>query len=295
MRSNPYLQLIRPANLITSATDIIAGATIATLFVSSSPAENAPIGIILLILASMLLYGGGIAFNDVLDHKLDRIERPERPIPRGSISVKKAAIFAGILMGLGITLAFYHHLTSGMIAFSIALLSLVYNQWSKKHSFAGPLNMGVLRGLNLLLGLSFIPNIFFLHFEIAIIPVVYIFAITMVSRGEVHGSSRKPLLLALFLFLLSDIGILFFASNYGNIWFPLLFTIIHLIYILPPLFKAIREPTSGHIRQTVMHGILGIILLDGIWVSMTEYWLFAFILLLLLPFSQKLGRYFSVT
>ncbi len=296
LRSNPYLYLIRPANLVTSATDIVAGATLATLFVIH-PVNGEPsvIGFILLLLSSIFLYAGGIAFNDVMDYKLDQIERPERPIPSGSISLRKAALFAGILLILGILLAFCHHSLSGLLALSISVLSLVYNKWSKHHAFTGPLNMGILRGLNLLLGLSLIPGIFSDNYEIAIIPVIYIFAITMVSRGEVHGSSRGPLYAAGVLFLLADAGILFYGFDYGKIWLPILFAAIHLLYIIPPLYKAIREPSPGHIRRTVMHGVLGIILLDAVWVSMTGYWLLAFLLLLLLPLSQKLGRYFSVT
>ena len=296
MRSNPYLQLVRPANLITSATDIIAGATIATL-VSSYSGETEPsfFGFILLIFASVYLYAGGIAFNDVIDEKLDRVERPERPIPSGKISGFRAAVFAGLLLVFGIILASFHHISSGLLALAISILSLVYNKWSKHHAFVGPLNMGVLRGLNLLLGLSLIPGVLGNNFGIALIPVIYIFAITMVSRGEVHGSARRPLYVSFLLFMLADIGVITFGLKYDRLWLPLLFVVIHLAYILPPLWNAIKDPSPVHIRRTVMHGVLGIILLDAIWVSIAGYWPLAFVLLLLLPLSQKLGRYFSVT
>jgi len=155
--------------------------------------------------------------------------------------------------------------------------------------------MGLLRGLNLLLGLSFVPVTFTDHFLVAGIPIIYIFAITMVSRGEVHGSSDRPLSLALLLFIVGDACILVMGYRYDRFWLPVLFVGLHLFFILPTLFKALKSPIPDHIRQTVKRGVIGIIILDAVWVSMTDYWPLAFLMLILLPVSQKLGRYFSVT
>lgn len=296
MKNNPYLLLIRPANLITSATDIVAGVALATLLVQFADADGFPLGgFVLLVCASVLLYAGGIAFNDVFDLEIDRTERPERPIPSGQISKSRAIGYASLLQCLGVILAFGNNGLSGLLALSIAVLSLAYNKWSKHHGFGGPLNMGILRGLNLLLGMSIIPEVVHDHLLVAFIPLIYIFAITMVSRGEVHGSSSNPLIVALGLFIIVDAAILSYGFRHDRMWLPVLFALIHLLFVLPPLFKAIRDPIPSHIRQTVKHGVLGVIIVDALWVSMTGYWYLAFVLLLLLPVSQKLGRYFSVT
>src|SRR5690606_17687855 len=110
---------------------------------------------------------------------------------------------------------------------------------SKHFSFAGPLNMGLLRGLNLLLGLSFVPAALTDHFMVSGIPMIYIFAITMVSRGEVHGSSARPLSLALLLFIVADTCILVMGFRHDRVWLPVLFVGLHLFFILPTLFKAL--------------------------------------------------------
>lgn len=296
MRSNPFLLLVRPANLITSATDIFAGAAITAVLANGllySP--NTILSLLLLVSSSICLYAGGIAFNDIFDRELDRIERPERPIPSGKISANTAILFATTLLITGIILAFLHHYISGMIALAIALLSLVYNKWSKHHSWTGPLNMGALRGLNLLLGISIIPHIVYTSPGLVLIPLIYIFAITMVSRGEVHGGSRRPLYYAFILYLLTDLSVLAFGIVHGHMWLPLLFIMIHGAFIIPPLRRAIQEPSAQNIRQTVKHGVLGMILLDAVWVSMSPYWYLSFLLLLLIPVSQKLARYFVVT
>ncbi|WP_235934646.1 UbiA family prenyltransferase, partial [Agromyces humi] len=44
----------------------------------------------LLPLASVFLYSGGMALNDYADRRLDAVERPERPIPSGRISPRRA-------------------------------------------------------------------------------------------------------------------------------------------------------------------------------------------------------------
>src|SRR5690606_15815743 len=196
---------------------------------------------------------------------------------------------------LGILLAFLHHSLSGILAIIIATFALIYNKWGKHHAFFGPFNMGFLRGINLLLGLSLIPEVVNSHYLLAIIPWVYIFAITLVSRGEVHGGRVEPLLSALALYIVVDGAILSIGFHYEKLWLPMLFALLHLLYILPPLFQAIQDPVPQHIRKTVKHGVLGIIIIDALWVSITEYWYLAFLILLLLPLSQKLARYCAVT
>ena len=49
---------------------------------------------------------------------------------------------------------------------------------------------GVCRGLNLLLGISIIPAALTQFWYLGLVPVVYIAAITMISRDEVHGGKK---------------------------------------------------------------------------------------------------------
>lgn len=295
MRRNPYLLLIRPANLITAATDIAAGAAIAITIGSGTELSHTWGGFVLLVFASVFLYAGGIAFNDVFDATLDREERPERPIPSGKISKIQAGRYAALLLLAGILSAWFHHAMSGYLALIIAVLTITYNKWAKHHSFAGPLNMGVLRGLNLLLGISLIPALVSEIYYVGIFPLIYIFAITMISRGEVHGGSRSTLYRAMGLYLLVDLGILLYAIIQGHWILPLIFIIIHLSYVLPPLRTAIRIPEASRIGLAVKHGVLGMILMDAIWVSFSSYWIGAILMIFLLPVSQKLARRFAVT
>ncbi|MBC7643367.1 MAG: polyprenyltransferase, partial [Flavobacterium sp.] len=68
-----YLQLMRPANLVTAIADILAGLSLAKFIFSTDILSIQTI--ILLCIATVGLYGGGVVFNDVFDADLDAIER----------------------------------------------------------------------------------------------------------------------------------------------------------------------------------------------------------------------------
>ncbi|MDX1326775.1 MAG: UbiA family prenyltransferase, partial [Arenibacter sp.] len=174
-----YLQLTRPANLPTAAADILAGIAISGFFLASTQHEPlAWMAVVLLIAASVLLYAAGVVLNDVFDYKLDQVERPERPIPSGVIPLTSAAVFGGVLMVLGIGAAFWVGLSSGLVALGLALSILLYDALGKHHPFFGPLNMGLCRGLNLWLGMSILGQL--IHWQYALIPIIYIAAITLI-------------------------------------------------------------------------------------------------------------------
>eukprot|EP01093_Parvamoeba_rugata_P019798 TRINITY_DN9179_c0_g1_i6.p1 TRINITY_DN9179_c0_g1~~TRINITY_DN9179_c0_g1_i6.p1 ORF type:complete len:244 (-),score=26.32 TRINITY_DN9179_c0_g1_i6:193-924(-) len=192
-----FARLARPANLPTAAADILAGVAIALYlknievlkFLGDQSAD-----ILSLVFSSIALYAGGVVFNDVFDAELDAVERPERAIPSGLVPKREAVYFGIILMLIGITLAFKCSLLSGLISIALTIAILTYDAYFKQFSFSGPLNMGICRGLNLLMGMSILGMLS--HWYISIVPVVYIFAITLISRGEVHGNNKKHIVWA---------------------------------------------------------------------------------------------------
>jgi len=176
----PYLPLTRPANLLTALADILAGLAIAGFTFSGEP-------YVYLLLATLGLYGGGVVLNDVFDAELDAVERPERPIPSGKVSLRSATIFGGVLLALGIMSARFFSLTSGLVALGIAVLVLLYDRNAKHSKLWGPIVMGMCRGGNLVLGIIELPAALSDYSWVGIIPIIYIGAITMISQDEVHG------------------------------------------------------------------------------------------------------------
>ncbi|MEJ7680383.1 MAG: UbiA-like protein EboC [Segetibacter sp.] len=238
---------------------------------------------------------GGVVFNDVFDASLDKIERPERPIPVGLITIREAAVAGALMLIAGIIAARITSLTSGIIAFLVAISALVYDKWGKHYSFAGPINMGLCRGLNLLLGVSIMPSAVNDWWYLALVPVIYIASVTMISRGEVHGGSRNTLYTASLLYGVVISLILYFAFVKGGIWFALIFLLPFAWMIFNPLLKAIKEPVGKNIGKAVKAGVLALILMNAAWAAAFGALYLALVIILLLPLSLKLGKIFAVT
>lgn len=283
---------MRPANIVTSVADVLAGITISG-YIFGPEIDFLPI--ILLCLSTIGLYGGGIVFNDVFDLELDKIERPERAIPSGAVKLGEAIILGLFLLIFGISCAFLYSMLSGTIALLIAICALAYNKYSKHHPFIGPLNMGTCRGLNLLLGASIMANSLNNSYIIAIVSLIYIFSITMISQGEVHGSNKNKLFLGAFLYALVIGVMLFFAWQRAQILLALIFIAPFAWMIFKPLFKAIKEPIGKNIGLAVKAGVISLILMDAAWAAVFGSLELAFFIAILLPLSIWLSKRFAVT
>lgn len=293
-----YLELMRPANIVTAFADILAGFAAAggvALFSQVFPPEITP-ELIGLLIATFGLYGGGVVFNDVFDAGLDAEERPERAIPSGRISKNNAIRLGTILLMAGIIFAFMVSTRSGILAVVIALCALFYDAKAKHSSLWGPLFMGLCRGGNLLLGCSIIPAVIPQVWFIGFIPVVYIGSITLVSQGEVHGGKKAPGYLALGLILLVT-AVLFLLAILPYYALPEAtpFVILFAIMVIPPFFKAASHPTPEFIKAAVKRGVLSLIILNSALAAGFSGFTLGILTLLLLPVSILLARIFAVT
>jgi hypothetical protein len=284
------LRLTRPANIITAIADILAGVAISGFL--RGHYDYTPV--LWLVLSTIGLYGGGVVFNDVFDAKLDAVERPERPIPSGLITIAQASALGTILLIIGVASAFRVSLVAGALASAIAFFALLYDKWGKHQDLLGPVNMGLCRGLNLLLGVSLVQSQLDLYWFIAILPIMYIGAITMISRGEVHGGSRKTLYSAAFFYAIVIINIATGAVLRQE-YYAIVFLISFGVIIFPPLFRAIRTPKGPLIGKAVKAGVLALILMDASWAAAFGEIALACGILLLLPLSIGLARLFAVT
>lgn len=289
-----YLRIARPANLVTSVSDVLAGMALSGVFLDST-LQTILGSVFLLCISSIGLYGGGIVFNDVFDFKLDQVERPERTIPSGQLSLKEATIWGVFLFAIGLFAAFTVNSYAGLLALLIIISALVYNKWGKHHSLLGPPNMGLCRGLNLLLGVSIISERLLDLWFLAFIPILYISAITMISRGEVHGSERKPLYTAAFLYSLVIGLILYFAFIENHLVVAFSFLLAFSVMIFAPLYRAIKIPSGAAIRKSVKAGVMALILMNAAWASAVGVWQLAILIAALLPLSYWLAHKFSVT
>lgn len=263
-----YLQLIRLPNVVTAAADSLAG-WLLVMGTLSEPARWLP-----LIAASMVLYAAGTTLNDVFDFRIDQAERPNRPLPSGRISRRAAAWWGAIGLIAGPALA----LSSGAfasvaVAAALALSILAYDA-GLKHFAIGPVLMGGCRGLNLLLGMTHSAKIGGrAGWSAAVAYGLFVVGITVISRSEVLGGTRKALVAGLWIQNLAVLALAAIALQPRQ--FPgaestrplipvegLLVLALVSIAINSSASRAIRQPAPELIQKTVKAGILSLVWLN---------------------------------
>ena len=282
---------MRPANIITAWADILAGIAVSGFAVSDNPVPA-----VWLLLATTGLYGGGVVFNDVFDAELDGKERPERPIPSGRSSLSGATFFGSVLLIIGVLAAAQVSWLSSIIACGVAAAALLYDAYGKHHTFFGPLNMGICRGGNLLLGVSILSPMVRESWYLALIPIVYIAAITAISQGEVHGGKRSTGIVALVLMGAVFAGLLGLGWLNKSYFLAVLPFVILLSWrVLVPFVQAVSEPSAENIRTAVRSGVLSLIVLDATLSCSFTGLTYGLLVLSLLPLSMMLAKLFAVT
>jgi 4-hydroxybenzoate polyprenyltransferase len=251
-----YLELLRPPNVVTAIADVLAGYAVA--------GRAQPLALPWLIMASVCLYAGGIVLNDFFDRAVDAVERPERPIPSGRVSAGRAATLGALLLAAGLAAATGASRVSGGVAAAIMLFVVAYDARAKRHAILGPVCMGVCRGLNLLLGVSADAGALQAGWPIGLFAVVYIAAVTTVSRGEVHGGRTGVATFALISLgaVLAGLTALALRSTAGQL--AALVLVAALAYrVLPPYWRVRKDPQPPVIRRAVKAGVLSLVLLDS--------------------------------
>ena len=140
-----WLQLFRVPNLFTVPGDPLAGFLIATGGRLDSRALCA-------VLASLAFYAAGLAMNDLADFAEDQRDRPKRPLPSGAIPRGTAWFVTVNLILFGLAVCFLAGPSALLIGIGTVMGVVLYNFLTKKIPVIGALNMGVCRGLSLLLG-----------------------------------------------------------------------------------------------------------------------------------------------
>lgn len=293
-----YLELMRPANIVTAFADILAGFAVAGGVISftGETALFSPEGLGWLLLSTFGLYGGGVVFNDVFDAELDANERPERAIPSGRVSKIQASLLGTLLHLFGIVTAFLVNQTAGFIAITIAILTIIYDSKAKHSVVFGPLFMGLCRGGNLMLGISIVPGIMLENWFLAFIPVVYIASITLISRGEVTGGRKMHGFIALGMLSAVIISLISFTlfPQY-RLLSAIPFLIVFGWLVVPAYVNAAINPEPLTIKNAVKRGVLSLIFLNSIIAAGFSGLILGLIVACLFPLSLLLSKLFAVT
>ncbi|MCE9631109.1 MAG: UbiA family prenyltransferase [Planctomycetia bacterium] len=297
-----WLRLVRLPNLATAAADALAGFLVCA---GLTAVDWPPPACWLAVLASLCFYAAGMVLNDVYDVAIDRIERPERPLPSGTITVGRAAAVGNLLMAIGAAAACGAAVVANtpwpaFVGAALTATIWLYDRHAKKTA-AGPVVMGSCRGLNWLLGMTAAGGPSGTHeWVIPLGMAVYVAGITCYARDEA-GRSRAATLGAGAVLMLAGLAV---AAGY--VWLPfregiglagtripattwlVLWGILAGSVVVRALV-GIADPSPGRVRAAVGNAIMSIITFDAVLVlaACGESW--AVVVLLLLAFFL-LGR-----
>jgi len=157
MFQSPYFQLFRISNIFTVPPDILVGFLAVSTYSSSSIGYSIS-DLVTLIFSSVFLYIGGLVLNDLFDIKVDRLERPNRPLPSGRIKKGKAILFTVLFFSIGLAFASLVNSTAVGISLLMIVGIIAYN-YKIKNGYFRPYLMAAIRALNVIYGASFIFDI----------------------------------------------------------------------------------------------------------------------------------------
>lgn len=163
--------IIRPVNfLITFATVIVSA-------VICSPEIFPALNIILAGLSAGCTASAGNIINDIFDIEIDKINRPERPIPSGKLTVNEAyVLYLGCFVISGGLVVYLDFNLVVIVLFSHLLLFL-YSKYLKGIPLVGNATVAFLTGLVFIFGGVVVDNPTF-----AIIPAVFAFLINLIRE-----------------------------------------------------------------------------------------------------------------
>lgn len=298
-----YLTLVRVPNLFTLPSNVLVG------YFSSNIYNVIEINtIILVILSSTCLYAAGVIFNDIADKQTDRKERPNRPIPSGRITQRRAIILALLLLVISITVSYFISAAT-LIIVLILIATIVIYDFVLKNSLLGPVVMGVTRLLNILLGAS--PNLSHLIvgqfdyvsyrlFLVCISEFVYVTGITALSKYEANKIPSFQLGWIHALLFLSPIVIGIYAASIGffkdTTWIYLFIFGSFILFMLKIATSSKSMMTDLTLQKIIGLLIVGIIIHDAVYIggSFDSWYLGMCTYVLLVP-TILLGKRFYAT
>ena len=297
-----FAQLMRLPNVFTAFADI-ALATCAGAAVMAEVPGSYWASAVLLALASGCLYLAGMVWNDVFDRAEDAQARPFRPIPSGRVSVRTAVVLGVVLFALGLTFAGLAGLpgnaewNSGPLWYAAAIVAAVLAyDGGVKRTPVGPLAMASCRFLNVLLGLSTLPDAALgveTRLHLAGVVGVYIVGVTWFARTEEGRSNKRQLLAAAGVIGLSLVLALVLRAKLpataGTVLFPYLLVAFGFL-VGRPVARAVASPGPREVQAAVKRCVLGLVALDAV-LAAAFVGLPGLAILLLLPPALVIGKW----
>jgi geranylgeranylglycerol-phosphate geranylgeranyltransferase len=230
-----YLKLLRINNALIAAITVALG-----FWLSESPYSGWML--VLLMVATISATGFGNVINDIQDIDSDRISHPQRPLPKGDLSIHSAKIFSVILIFISLACGFSVSITHGLATLIPLLLLILYARFLKATPLAGNIVVALLVAYSILYGALNAPG-----FSMVIYPALFAFLLN-ISRemikdiqdeagdkasGVITSAVLPHNLLRSMVYCFSIVYLLFLIVPYYNKVFSMSYLLICLAIIIP--------------------------------------------------------------
>lgn len=138
------LEITRPHNGILTFCSVLLGGWIGSAALSTD--------LLVAAASASLIASGGYVLNDVCGVAADRVNRPERPVPSGRISLDAARLLSGLLMAGGLALGYVLSFPVPWLALFAAVSLTAYNLRFQRVPLIGNLVVAGLGALAFLYG-----------------------------------------------------------------------------------------------------------------------------------------------
>jgi geranylgeranylglycerol-phosphate geranylgeranyltransferase len=227
-----YIKLTRPQNNFIAALSVFVGASVSGDIESWWKVFFA-------CLSAFFISAGGNSINDYFDIKIDRINKPYRPLPKGEITPSSALKLSILFFLVGTFLSIWIKPLSPWIALLVCGLLVVYSWNLKKTLLWGNLTVSLVSALAFIYGgiatndfsLSLIPAAFALLFHLG---REILKDVEDLKGDSSWGASTMPIKLGVDFSLY--MCTLVFSFLIFLTLFPYFFNVFSLVYLLVVIF-----------------------------------------------------------
>lgn len=191
-----YFTITRPLNFLISFFSIIVIGFICI------DGDYSLIEIILAGISGAFTGSAGNIINDIFDIEIDRINRPNRPLPSGLISIKKAKVIYFFFLFASLLLSLFINYTALIIVIFANVVVFVYSFRFKKIPLLGNFVVAFITGLAFIYGGVAVNN-----WIDALFPALFAFLINFIREivkdiEDIEGDTMKQ--------------VFTFPARYGN-------------------------------------------------------------------------------
>lgn len=252
----PLFLLTRPANVFIGMLSITVGAFVAGSF---SPWSN----ILLASLSGGMIAAAANSINDYYDISIDRINKPDRPLPANKIAPFHAVIVANLLFVVGISLAIFIRPLAFFIALSSSILLYLYSSHFKRTLLMGNLIVSYVSGLAFIYGgiavnklhIAIIPAgfAFFFHFGREILKDIEDMKGDQLNKANTfpirYGlNSARGLISIIFLLLVFLTFLPYIYMIFGKIYLIIVFSGVDL-FLFFVIYSLWKDPSKNNLHR----------------------------------------------